>query len=219
MNKFISPSILISIAFAAIILVYLCSCSRGSSYNANNDILRAKDVVDYLKLDHIEFSYNPMGNSNGNIYFELVNLKSENNHEIISSQSSGIGISGYIDHRIILIFNKQSGEYLIKLGRDGLMWTGVKGRFNEVIIKYFAEMKCLNNAGEGCESNGYVIGLDTLGLNLNGHWINAESVYPRREFRMSFGPLKKINAQQGDAPEPDSCRSCLSGTTSRPGDL
>jgi hypothetical protein len=26
-------------------------------------------------------------------------------------------------------------------------------------------------------------------------------------------------AQQGDAPEPDSCRSCLSGTTSRPGDL
>jgi hypothetical protein len=28
-----------------------------------------------------------------------------------------------------------------------------------------------------------------------------------------------ITAQQGDAPEPDLCRSCLSETTSRPGDL
>ncbi len=27
------------------------------------------------------------------------------------------------------------------------------------------------------------------------------------------------SAQQGDAPEPDSCRSCLSAATSRPGDL
>jgi hypothetical protein len=34
---------------------------------------------------------------------------------------------------------------------------------------------------------------------------------------MSLSNLKI--AQQGDAPEPDSCRSCLSETTSRPGDL
>ena len=33
--------------------------------------------------------------------------------------------------------------------------------------------------------------------------------------------LMKIykSAQQGDAPEPDSCRSCLTDTTSRPGHL
>ena len=30
---------------------------------------------------------------------------------------------------------------------------------------------------------------------------------------------KNKSAQQGDAPEPDSCRLCLMDTTSRPGDL
>ncbi len=47
------------------------------------------------------------------------------------------------------------------------------------------------------------------------HHISLDNEY----MKQMLYTAKNKSAQQGDAPEPDSCRLCLMDTTSRPGDL
>ena len=57
-----------------------------------------------------------------------------------------------------------------------------------------------------------------LGYTHTGRLFDAEWLYDKFVDHEIYYKKRK-NAQQGDAPEPDSRRSCLLTTTSRPGDL